>query len=317
MITTWLVALFVGLAVFCLFLALRRFSPKHDPTEDRLREFGLTEYVKKGNAKAKDEQRQHFNGMDRLLHGFGAGEKLGLLLMRADVPLTTSEFAFLMAGIGGAGLVLGAWRLNFIAGLVLGGVLGLAPVVYLKIRTNRRRDAFTNQLPDLLTLLVGSLRAGYGLSQAMELVAREVPAPACIEFQRVMRALSLGLPLHRGLEGMAERIQSDDLDLVVTAINVQTEMGGNLSSVLENISDTIRQRVKVLREVRALTAQQRMTGFVLALLPIGLGIAIGLMQPGYFEPFLEPGWPRMLPIAALIMMGIGFFLIQKIVNIKV
>jgi tight adherence protein B len=94
-------------------------------------------------------------------------------------------------------------------------------------------------------------------------------------------------------------------------------MGGNLSTVLETISDTIRERVRVLREVRVLTAQQRLTGTILAMLPVGLAVAISLLRPGYFDPFFEPGWPQMMPIAAIIMMVIGFFLIQKIVNIKV
>ena len=123
--------------------------------------------------------------------------------------------------------------------------------------------------------------------------------------------------MQSALDAMAERIQSDDLALVVTAINIQYEMGGNLSAVLETISDTIRERVKVLRDVRTLTAQQRMTGMILALLPVGLAASIALMQPGYFDPFFEPGWPRLMPVASLVMMGIGFFLIQKIVDIKV
>ena len=133
----------------------------------------------------------------------------------------------------------------------------------------------------------------------------------------MVRAIGLGLPLQRALEGMAERIDSDDLDLVVTAINVQYEMGGNLSTVLETISDTIRERVRVLREVRVLTAQQRLTGMILALLPIALAIVMSLIRPGYFDPFFEPGWPRIMPFMAIGMMVVGFFLIQKIVNIKV
>ena len=132
-----------------------------------------------------------------------------------------------------------------------------------------------------------------------------------------MRAMSLGLPLHQALEAMAERIQSDDLDLVVTAINIQNEMGGNLSSILETITDTIRERVRILREVQVLTAQQRMTGNILAGMPIILAIGFSFISPGYFDPFFEPGWPRLMPMAAGVMIVIGFVIIRKIVDIKV
>jgi tight adherence protein B len=233
------------------------------------------------------------------------------------VPLTAAEFSVVMILLGVGGFLLGAWRVNGVVGILLGLVFAPAPLLYLKFAEGRRRTAFINQLPDLLTLLVGSLRAGYGLSQAIELVAREVPAPANKEFARVVRATGLGLPLQRALEAMAERIESDDLDLMVTAINVQYEMGGNLSTVLETISDTIRERVRVLREVRVLTAQQRLTGTILALLPVGLAVVMSIMSPGYFEPFFEPGWPQFMPMIAVGMMLVGFFLIQKIVNIKV
>ena len=243
--------------------------------EERLREYGLSEYVRYGKAKEPVESKRRFALIDRMLHGFGLGDKLAHALMRADVPLTAAEFSVGMLLLGGIGFGVGAWRLNSLVGLGLGVVFAIAPLFYLKFAQGRRRSKFINQLPDLLTLLVGSLRAGYGLSQAIELVAREVPPPASREFARVVRAMGLGLPLQRALDGMAERIDSDDLDLVVTAINVQYEMGGNLSTVLETISETIRERVRVLREVQVLTAQQRLTGTILACIPIGLATCNG------------------------------------------
>jgi tight adherence protein B len=306
----------LALAVFSLFFALRRFTPQRDPLEERLREYGLTDYVR-GKKKPPEQEAKRFAGLDRLLRGGGMGEKLAHLLMQADVPLSVGEFVVIMGLVAGGGFALGTWRVNMAIGLLVSLLFAVGPIVYLKFSAGRRRNAFINQLPDLLTLLVGSLRAGYGLSQAIELVAREVAAPANKEFARVVRATSLGLPLQRALDGMAKRMKSDDLDLVVTAINVQYEMGGNLSSVLETISDTIRERVRVLREVRVLTAQQRLTGMILAALPLLLGMCLALLRPGYFDPLMEPGWPRMLPLAAIGQMLIGFVLIQKIVNIKV
>jgi tight adherence protein B len=312
-----LTAILIALAVLSFFIAFRRFMPQGDPLEARLREYGLSDYVRLGNPKEAPQAPQRFALVNRMLHGFGLGEKLAHALMRADVPLTAAEFAVAMFVLGTGGFIVGSWRVNGGVGVVLGILFAIAPLFYLKFAEGRRRSKFIAQLPDLLTLLVGSLRAGYGLSQAIDLVAHEVPPPAGKEFAIVMRAVGLGVPLQRALDAMAERIGSDDLDLMVTAINVQYEMGGNLSTVLETISETIRERVRVLREVQVLTAQQRLTGTILAFIPVGLSIGLAIARPGYFDPFFEPGLVRILPIMAIGMMVMGFGLIQMIVNIKV
>jgi tight adherence protein B len=317
MSTPLIIAILAALSIFSLFLAFARMVPQRDPLETRLTEYGLSDYVRAGRREEKPQEKGRFPALNRMLHGFGLGEKLAGALTRADVPLTAAEFSLAMMALFSLGFFGGSWRINAMVGVLVGLVLAVAPLLYLKFAESRRRAAFISQLPDLLTLLVGSLRAGYGLSQAIELVAREVPAPASKEFGRVVRATGLGLPLQRALELMAERVNSDDLDLVVTAINVQYEMGGNLSSVLETITDTIRERVRVLREVQVLTAQQRLTGTILAILPVGLAVAISLVRPGYFDPFFEPGWPQIMPMVSIGMMVVGFALIQKIVNIKV
>ncbi len=317
MSSPFIVAVLAGLSILSFFLAMKRMVPQRDPLEQRLAEYGLSDYVRGPRREDTNTDPGRFPALNRMLHGFGLGEKLAQALIRADVPLTAAEFALVMLLFGAVGFFAGSWRLNAMIGVFVGLACAVGPLVYLKISESRRRAAFINQLPDLLTLLVGSLRAGYGLAQAIELVAREVPAPASKEFARVVRATGLGLPLQRALSGMAERIDSDDLDLVVTAINVQYEMGGNLSTVLETISDTIRERVRVLREVRVLTAQQRLTGTILAMLPIGLAVIMSFIRPGYFDPFFEPGWPQFMPLIAIGGMFVGFILIQKIVNIKV
>lgn len=313
-----IVAVLVGLAVLTGFIGFRHFVTNNDPIEDRLREYGLTEYIRQGNrARRESERKDRFHGVERLANGFGFGEKLGGMLQRADLPMSVGEFTTILLVASGGVLAITTLRAGILVGLMAAVLPWVFAVFYLKQRQSKRQAAFTNQLPDILTLLVGSLRAGYGLSQALELVAREIPEPASKEFQRVTRAMSLGLPLQKALEGMAERIKSDDLDLMVTAIGVQYEMGGNLSTVLENISETIRQRVRVLREVRVLTAQQRMTGNVLAGMPVLLAIAFSILSPGFFDPFFEPGWPRLMPLVAIVMIGIGFMIIRKIVDIKV
>ena len=132
-----------------------------------------------------------------------------------------------------------------------------------------------------------------------------------------MKAVALGVPLQRALKNMAERAGSDDLSLVVTAINVQYEMGGNLAMVLDSISQTVRERIRITGEIKVLTAQQRLTGYILAGFPIFLAVTLNMMQPDYFAPFFEPGLIRLLPLAALVMLGIGFFFISRIVDIDV
>lgn len=309
-------AMLIGLTVLCLFMAIRQVMPNKDLVEDRLREYGLSEYIRAGSRKT-EERPERFEGLERLANGFGVGEKWRALLQRSNVPMTVGEFTALLGGLAVIGFVLGALRGGALVGVMAAGVLCFLPFFYMKQRQAKRRRDFSDQLPDVLTLLVGSLRSGYGMAQAVELLAREVPEPAATEFQRVVRSMALGLPLQKALQLMGERVQSDDFDLVVTAISIQYEMGGNLSTVLENISGTIRERVRVLREVQVLTAQQRMTGNVLAGLPIFLAVALSFISPGYFQPFFDPGWPRLLPLVAGGMIGIGFMIIRKIVDIKV
>jgi len=164
---------------------------------------------------------------------------------------------------------------------------------------------------------VGSLRAGYGLQQAIGTLVEQLPPPASDEFRRVARAIELGVPITRALNGLTERITTQDVQLVVTAITVQHEMGGNLAETLDTIGYTVRDRLRMLREIRSLTAQQRLTGYIIGLIPICLAVLITMMNPEYMAPLWQPGMMRIVPVIALIMEGIGFMFIRKIVNIEV
>ena len=151
-------------------------------------------------------------------------------------------------------------------------LLAYLPLLYLRSRRRRRQRAFSEQIPEILTLLVGALRAGYGLSQAMGVVVKQLAPPASVEFGRVIRAVGLGLPIDRALTDMANRIGTDEAGMIVTAINVQHETGGNLAQTLDTIGDTVRDRLRMKREIRVLTSQQRLTGYILVALPIGLAV---------------------------------------------
>jgi tight adherence protein B len=189
--------------------------------------------------------------------------------------------------------------------------------MYVKIQQRRRLNAFNDQLGDTINLLANSLRSGYSLLQSMETVARELPAPISEEFARVVREVGLGLSNEQAMNNMLRRIQSDDLDLMITAINVQHEVGGNLAEILEIIGYTIRERVRIKGEIRVLTAQGVISSYVISFLPIAMGLLLFLMNPDYIGAMFTElcGW---------IMVGVavtgivtGFIATQKIVRIEV
>ena len=305
------VGVLVALLVLLGFAFMQRLARRGEDLRERLGVYGGANVA----APVANQKREKW--LARRLGRTRPAMRLAGLLAQADVPVKPGEFLLFICLAAGAGLALGTWRINLLAGLGFAAVAGYLPVMWVKRKRNKRCSSLVNQLPEVLTLVTGALRAGFGLAQALGVVVEEGPQPSANEFGRVLRATSLGSSLPQALDDMAKRAHSDDMDLLVTAINVQYEVGGNLTNELENISHTIRERIRILREVRVLTSQQRMTGYVLAFLPIGLAVIIMLMQPGYFSPFFEPGWPRILPGVALGMMFVAFVLIQKILDIKV
>jgi tight adherence protein B len=191
------------------------------------------------------------------------------------------------------------------------------PRIFVGSRKNKRLKDFNDQLGDALNLMVNSLRAGYSTMQAMEVISKEMPAPIAEEFGRVVLELQLGVPFDTAMTNLLRRVPSGDMDLVVTAMNVQREVGGNLAEVLDSISFTIRERVRIKGEIKIMTSQGRITGYVITALPVGLGIFIYLINPDFMGLlFTDPcGW-IMLGLSALLI-GLGYFAITKIVSIEV
>jgi tight adherence protein B len=171
----------------------------------------------------------------------------------------------------------------------------------------------------MLNLMVNGLRAGYSTMQALEAVSRELPAPISDEFRRVVQEMQIGIPMETALENLLRRIPSDDLDFVVTAINVQREVGGNLSEILDTISFTIRERVRIKGEIRVMTASVRTSGAVLSLIPVFLSIALWFVSPEYISSFFSRGplcgW---LAVGTIVgMIASGYFVMMKIADIEV
>lgn len=268
--------------------------------------------------------------LDNVLARRGIAGSIRAQLRKADLKLTVSEYLLMHLVLAG---VLGL--LGFLVRGALGGGLGViaglfGPRIFVSVRQNKRLNDFNNQLSDILNLWVNSLRAGYSVPQAMEAVAKEAPPPANVEFKRVVAEISIGVPMEIALENMISRIESEDLDLVFTAVNIQREVGGNLAEILDTISETIRERVRIKGEIRTLTASGRATGTIIGLLPIGLAILLMVINPQYMgQLFFGPdrggafipglpipcGWPMIA--AGLILMSIGLAIINRIVDIEV
>ncbi|MCL4261818.1 MAG: type II secretion system F family protein [Anaerolineae bacterium] len=268
--------------------------------------------------------------MDRALSGRNFFQPAKEKIAKADVKLRVTEYLMLMVIFACIGAALGYFlpkdNSRFLA--VVGFLVGSrVPPIYINMAASRRMRAFDSQLSDTLNLWVNALRSGYSVLQAMEAIATELPAPVSVEFERVVQEVRLGLSVAQALDNMHRRVPSEDLDLVITAVNIQREVGGNLAEVLDNISFTIRERVRIKGEIRTLTAQGRISGTIISLLPIVLGFILFLINPGYVsELWVKEApwiWPEVIPCGylmlgtGLIMIAAGWFAIRKIVSIEV
>jgi tight adherence protein B len=227
------------------------------------------------------------------------------------------------------GTAMGGAAVGFIAGrgyseplmgtvvaLVVGIIGWMAPHWYISRQATRRAHMFNEQLADTIGLMSNSLRAGYSLLQTMELASRETPEPMCTEFRRVVREIGLGISPEQAMQNMLRRVPSEDLDLLVTAINIQHEVGGNLAKILDVMGETIRERVRIKGEIRVLTAQGQISGYIVTALPIGIAGIMFLISPEYLSELFV--WPWIcLPIGGVGMMVAGFFAMKKVVEIDV
>jgi tight adherence protein B len=283
---------------------------------------GLAELLEKSVALAQ---------LNRVVEARDFGANLARDIARADLKLKPSEFLALWAGsIVGVPLLfivfsLGLPALRAPLALIIGAFIGfMLPRFWLGRRKSGRLGAFNKQLPDTITLLANGLRAGSSFLQAVELVVRESRPPMSTEFNRVIREVNLGLPFEQAMENMVRRVRSEDLELMATAINIQHNVGGNLAEILDSIAYTIRERIRIKGEIRTLTAQQRLSGYVVGFLPIGLAGFLFVAAPNFMAPmFAKPPEAFGLPLGVVIlmvggiMMFIGFLFIRKIVDIEV
>jgi tight adherence protein B len=246
----------------------------------------------------------------------GATNMIESALEQANVPMKPGEAiiaTILMALL--AFVLLTAITQSAIWGIVGGSMVIVLSLLFVNNVASRQRKKFETQLPDTLNLLATSLRAGYSLLQAVEAVGEEAPDPTRREFGRAMAEIRLGRPMDDALADIATRMDSTDFDWAVLAIEIQREVGGNLAEVLQTTSETMVQRNRLRREMKALTAEGRISAIVLSLLPIGLFLFIFLSNPGYMEPLLSSTVGVAVLIGGAVFIGIGIFWMQKIVKV--
>lgn len=300
--------------------------------DERLEEFvssvGVVELPEDDVVGPSLKKPDYADKLDNLLSGRTFFGSVHDRIRRSDIKLRVSEYIILMVACGVLGMAAGYFFFNrsFLVAII-GLLIGIrVPRIYIGFAANRRVRAFNNQLGDTLTLWVNALRAGSSVLQGMETIATESPAPISVEFERVVQEVRLGLSVEQALDNMYNRVPSDDLDLVITAVNIQREVGGNLAEVLDNISFTIRERVRIKGEIRTLTAQGRISGWIITFLPVALGFMMYLINPDYIselwvreEPFILPNFPCGWVVIgfSVLMIGLGGYAISRIVDIEV
>jgi len=312
-----LVGLAVAGALVVLFIGVNRVLEPSGDMEQRIEDWVRGEGWDDGGL-AQAEVDSFMGRMDESVSRRDFAASIKEDLARADITLTVTEYLAIRVGLVVLFSVLGFLIQRNLLVLLIMGVIGLfLPTLYIRSRQSRRLKKFDSQLPDVLDHLQGSLRAGYGLLQAVEWVSRQLPNPAGTEFDRVIREVQLGRGLMDALESMVRRRPRDDLSLIVTAIKIQYEVGGSLAEILETVSHTIRERVRIMREIQVLTSQQRYSGYVLMVMPIALAIFLIIFNPEYEMRLFEPGPTLCIPIGAAVLMVLGYFIMRRIIDIEV
>jgi tight adherence protein B len=321
-----------GLGVLLIFLSLAGGSD----VNARLERYAAGDETKHDSASPRDLSERiatsaALANFNRVIERRDWGSNMARELARADLALKPTEFLAIRAGAL-VGLPLLAIVLSplisvFSSPLVWAVALLMGwwlPKFWLGRRKGKRLKAFNSELADTIMLLANALRAGSSFLQAVEMIVRETRPPISTEFARVIREVNLGLPLDEALGNLQRRVRSDDLDLMTTAIAIHHTVGGNLAEILDSIAYTIRERVRIKGEIRTLTAQQRMSGYVVGFLPVGLVIVMSVIAPTFMAPMLQkPPELLGLPAGMFILAGggfmmlIGFILIRRIVDIEV
>lgn len=316
-----LLAILITVFCFALLLGLLSIRSREDRVmTERLNYFAGGEQAQRQKQKLTPKALL-YNCIEGIANGLGRlqqGKRIELMMQQADWPIRGTEFEAILLLWGGlVGLITFLVTLKgamFFVGALVGVLMGMA---LLGLRIRRRRKKFTNQLGDMLTMVANALRAGFSFMQAFELISREMDAPMGREVQLVVNEVNLGNTLESALDNMQRRVASPDFELVVTAVLIQRQVGGDLASILDTISETIAERVRMRREVMALTAQGRASGWVLSAAPFVVAGIMYSVAPAYLSPLIETEIGHMAIAVGIIFELIGIFIIYRIVDIKI
>jgi tight adherence protein B len=283
----------------------------------------LNKYLEEDKkADSKESKGALTDWVNKRVEKSSFGDRISRELARADLKFKPGEYIALYV-IAIVGVALIAFLLGgrvILSAFIGGGIGAFLPNMYLKNQQAKRLKRFNDQLPDMLNLMVNGLRAGFSTLQAMEAVSKELPAPICDEFRRVVQEMQLGITMEKALANLLRRIPSQDLDFLITAINVQREVGGNLAEIMDVISYTIRERVRIKGDIQALTAQAMYSGRALAIMPVGLLCILWFLNRSYVMEFFNKDTILCGGIAlgiAAVLIIVGYFVMTRIANVEV
>lgn len=266
----------------------------------------------------KKERRDAFPAISRMLEKRGYLDPLTRHLAKAGWDMRASEFVVL--NIGAAVLpMLIVWLTTRSApfsliALIIGAVL---PYFSVRVAQAQRMRKFETQLPDGLMLIASSLRSGYGFMRAVQVLTQEMDPPISTEFRKTMEEVNVGIPTEQALYNMTQRVDSYDLELMVSAVGVQLQVGGNLSNLLDTIAETIRERQRIRAEVSTLTAEARLSGVILFCLPLAMLVIISLLNPGYIGPLIKTQFGHLLIGAAIAFQALGGLIMYRMLQLDV
>lgn len=294
-------------------------KPQRESLDDKIKR--LTSQKIPTISKTTIKKKQSLKGFFGLLSKLTPekwSKQLDIELHRSGIPISGGEYIimqlFLLVFFTLVALPLSSVNILVVFLPLLGLIL---PRFYITNAQNKKSQKFNNQLPDVLLVLGNSLKAGFSLFQAMEMAAQEMPDPISTELKTTLKEMTYGASTESALQNLSERIKSKDMDLMVTAILIQRQIGGNLSEILMGIHETINERIKIQGEIKSLTAQGRLSGYIIGFVPFGIALAVTAIQPDYLKVFFNSTLGIALISMGLCSQFIGFLLIRKIVDIKV
>ena len=318
------IALFGGLLIFIILTLLIAYS-QHSRTQvsRRMHDY-LTDNINAGNYHSRKNITWNnrfwslVHETAKLFKRLRQSQDFDSKMQQAGLPLLGSEFMSVILIISvTAGILVFLLLLRWQMALLTVIAMPMLCLIYINILIKRRRQAFTNQLGDTLSMVADAMRSGFSFIQSVEFVSKEMGAPIGEEFARMMTEIHIGTPMEQALQGIARRIDSRDFDLIVAAVLIQRQVGGNLAYILDMISGTINARIRMKREIKTLTAQGRLSGWVIAALPFVLAAVLYTVNPTYLSSLINNQIGRIAVGGAICLEIIGFIIIQRIVDIDV